>query len=89
MEGALQLAVSNRLPRTRVGSDPQSQIKRLPGGGSLPRLSSGVVNERLIRERRCMQREMQESPYFPAQLAAGSADGALLRKRILTEMPQI
>jgi hypothetical protein len=36
-----------------------------------------------------MQREMQESPYFPAQLAAGSADGALLRKRILTEMPQI
>jgi hypothetical protein len=32
---------------------------------------------------------MQENPYFSAQLAFDSADGARLQKRILTEVPQI
>jgi hypothetical protein len=32
---------------------------------------------------------MQESPYFPARHASRDADAARLRKRILTEMPQI
>jgi hypothetical protein len=32
---------------------------------------------------------MQESPYFPALGASDDANAPRLRKRILTEMPQI
>jgi hypothetical protein len=89
MEGALQLAVSNRLPSTRTGPDPRSGIGGYRDVAAGRLLSCEVVNERLIRKRRRAWPEMQESPCFPAELTRDGADGTLPQKRILTEMPQI
>src|SRR6185312_15193770 len=89
MEGALQLAVSNRLPCTRTGLDPQSGIGGYRDVTAGRRLSCRMVNERLIRKRRCARPQMQESPCFSAELTRDGTDGTLPQKRILTEMPQI
>jgi hypothetical protein len=45
MEGALQLAVSDRLPCTPAGSNPRSGIRGYRDPAIEPLLSSEVVNE--------------------------------------------